>query len=61
VVERIHGVCARLREATARYDVETLAALLREAVPEFVPADSPQLPRKVGTVVAFPARASRRT
>ncbi|MGN7725086.1 polysaccharide biosynthesis protein [Luteimonas sp. 22616] len=61
VVEQINGVCVRLREATARYDLDALAALLREAVPEFVPADSPLLPRKVGTVVAFPARASRRT
>jgi FlaA1/EpsC-like NDP-sugar epimerase len=61
VVERINGICVRLREATARYDVDALATLLREAVPEFVPADSPQLPSKVGTVVAFPARASRRT
>jgi FlaA1/EpsC-like NDP-sugar epimerase len=61
VVDRIKGICVRLREATARYDVDALAALLREAVPEFVPADSPQLPSKVGTVVAFPARASRRT
>jgi FlaA1/EpsC-like NDP-sugar epimerase len=61
VAERINGICVRLREANARYDVDALAALLREAVPEFVPADSPRLPRKVGTVVAFPARASRRT
>ncbi|WP_027080376.1 polysaccharide biosynthesis protein [Luteimonas mephitis] len=61
VVERINGICARLREANARYDLEALAALLREAVPEFVPADSPRLPRRVGTVVAFPERVSRRT
>ena len=59
--ERIHSVRARLREATARYDLEALAALLREAVPEFVPADAPEAPQKVATVVAFPARASRRT
>jgi FlaA1/EpsC-like NDP-sugar epimerase len=59
--ERIHSVRARLREAAARYDIEALATLLREAVPEFVPADAPEEPQKVATVVAFPARASRRT
>ena len=61
VVDRIKDVCVRLRDAAARYDTDELATLLREAVPEFIPADSPQPPRKVGTVVAFPARASRRT
>ncbi|HZW17551.1 MAG TPA: nucleoside-diphosphate sugar epimerase/dehydratase [Luteimonas sp.] len=60
-LDRVHDICAQLREASARYDVETLGTLLREAVPEFVPSDLPQLPRKVATVVAFPARASRRT
>ncbi|GAA3918850.1 polysaccharide biosynthesis protein [Luteimonas lutimaris] len=60
-LDRVHDICAQLREASARYDVETLGTLLREAVPEFIPSDLPQLPRKVATVVAFPARASRRT
>ena len=60
-LDRINDICVQLREATARYDIEALGSLLREAVPEFVPSDSPQLPRKVATVVAFPARASRRT
>src|SRR5690606_11559657 len=40
ISDRIHGVCARLRDAAGRYDTEELAALLREAVPEFIPADS---------------------
>lgn len=59
--ERINGIRLRLRDAVGRYDIETLATLLREAVPEFIPADSPKAPQKVATVVAFPARASRRT
>jgi FlaA1/EpsC-like NDP-sugar epimerase len=61
-VERINAIRAQLREAAARYDLDALAVLLREAVPEFVPADTPEeAPQKVATVVAFPARASRRT
>jgi FlaA1/EpsC-like NDP-sugar epimerase len=59
--ERINGIRMRLREAVGRYDIDILAMLLREAVPEFVPVDSPEAPRKVATVVAFPARASRKT
>lgn len=59
--ERINAIRLRLRDAVGRYDIETLAMLLREAVPEFIPADSPETPQKVATVVAFPARASRRT
>ena len=60
-LDRIHDICVQLREAAGRYDVDALGTLLREAVPEFVPSDLPQLPRKVATVVAFPARTSRRT
>src|SRR5690606_13191526 len=60
-LDRIRDICVQLRDAARRYDVDALGTLLREAVPEFVPSDLPQLPRKVGTVVAFPARASRRT
>ncbi len=60
--ERINAIRVRLRDAAASYDLDALSALLREAVPEFVPADAPeQAPQKVATVVAFPARASRRT
>jgi FlaA1/EpsC-like NDP-sugar epimerase len=59
--ERLTGVRVRLREASVRYDLEALAALLREAVPEFVPLILPELPEKTATVVAFPARASRKT
>lgn len=58
--EAIGRARARLRDAVARYDVEALAALLREAVPEFTPADIPGSPRDAATVVAFPARAARK-
>src|SRR3546814_608644 len=61
VVDRINCVCVRLRDAVARYDTDELATLQREAEPEFLTADSPQLHRKVGTAVAYPVRASRRT
>lgn len=52
----------RMREASAQYDLDALAAMLREAVPEFAPmqthdAESPH----AATVVAFPARIARRT
>ncbi|GAA4801019.1 nucleoside-diphosphate sugar epimerase/dehydratase [Lysobacter hankyongensis] len=52
----------RMREASARYELDALAAMLREAVPEFAPmqthdAESPH----AATVVAFPARVARRT
>lgn len=58
--EAIARARACLRDAVARYDVEALAALLREAVPEFTPADIPGSPRDPATVVAFPARAARK-
>src|SRR3546814_675484 len=60
-VDRINGVCVRLRDAVARYDTEELATLLREAGPEFLPPASPQLPPKVGTAVAFPIGRQSRT
>src|SRR5688500_14755225 len=60
VAERIDNASERLREAVARYDIEALAALLRESVPEFSPAEPIAQPH-VGTVVAFPARSARRT
>jgi FlaA1/EpsC-like NDP-sugar epimerase len=60
VAERIDNASQRLREAVARYDIESLAATLRESVPEFSPAAPISAPN-VGTVVAFPARNARRT
>src|SRR4249919_1726396 len=49
----------RMREATARYDLDALSSLLRAAVPEFAPA--PPVHATHATVVAFPARKARRT
>ncbi|HKN77560.1 MAG TPA: nucleoside-diphosphate sugar epimerase/dehydratase [Lysobacter sp.] len=49
----------RMREATARYDLDALSSLLRAAVPEFAPA--PPVHATHATVVAFPARNARRT
>lgn len=57
--ELIGSIRARMRDAVGRYDIETLATLLREAVPEFTPANLPDDMRNT-TVVAFPARAARK-
>src|SRR3546814_18246372 len=57
VVDRINGVCVRLRDAVARYDPDELATMLHAPVTELFSADSPQLPRLAGTVEAFPAVA----
>ena len=57
--EVIASALARLRDACARYDVESLSTLLREAVPEFAPVDNGE--PATATVVAFPARNARRT
>jgi len=59
--ERVVSASTRMRDAVARYDVEELAALLREAVPEFVPIDSAPAGHDSATVVAFPARTARKT
>jgi FlaA1/EpsC-like NDP-sugar epimerase len=50
---------SRLRDAVARYDLEELAQLLQESVPEFSPAGAP-LETASATVVAFPARHARK-
>jgi FlaA1/EpsC-like NDP-sugar epimerase len=59
VAERIAVASDRLRAAVARYDLEEMATLLRDAVPEFAPAD-PVREAASATVVAFPARHSRK-
>ena len=59
--ERVNDLRPRFRDAVGRYDVEALALLLREAVPEFTPAALTPAPQRAATVVAFPARASRQT
>ena len=49
----------RLREASVRYDLDALAQLLRDAVPDFAPAAVANPPASA-TVVAFPARNARK-
>ena len=58
VADNILAASARLRVAVAEYDLETLASILQLSVPEFRPGNEPREP---GTVVAFPARMSRKT
>ncbi|MBN8211885.1 MAG: polysaccharide biosynthesis protein [Xanthomonadales bacterium] len=61
-VDVIAGSLLRMREASVRYDLEALATMLREAVPEFVPAAAGgDSHAHAATVVAFPARNARRT
>ncbi len=59
--DRIEHAVARLREAVAAFDLEMLAALLRETLPEFRPAEAASTRPAAGTVVAFPARQARKT
>jgi FlaA1/EpsC-like NDP-sugar epimerase len=61
-VEAIAAALLRMREACASYDLDALAATLREAVPEFVPnAGGEAAHAHASTVVAFPARNARKT
>jgi len=57
--EQVLASGERLRDAVVRYDVEELAWLLRDSVPEFAPSEEAQQPA-TATVVAFPARHSRK-
>jgi len=59
VADRILAATGRLREAVIRYDLDELALLLRDAVPEFAPSDAME-GTATGTVVAFPARNARK-
>ncbi len=62
--DRIDQATDRMVEAVATYDLTALAFLLRDSVPEFAPAGDGAVPddsQRVATVVAFPARLSRRT
>lgn len=59
VAEHVLSAVHNMREASQRYDQVALAAALRAAVPEFMPADELQEPQ-VATIVRFPARDSRR-
>lgn len=61
-VDAIAQALVRMREASIRYDLEALAGMLREAVPEFVPTITDRDNHAhAATVVAFPARNARRT
>jgi FlaA1/EpsC-like NDP-sugar epimerase len=61
-IDTLAGTLLRMREASARYDIEALAAMLREAVPEFEPtAAGGESHAHAATVVAFPARSARKT
>jgi hypothetical protein len=51
---------ASFTDACGRYDLVALARLLREAVPEFEPLDARENRSANATVVAFPARQSRK-
>lgn len=52
----------RMREASVRYELDALAVMLREAVPEFAPMQTHDAESShAATVVAFPARVARRT
>jgi FlaA1/EpsC-like NDP-sugar epimerase len=59
VAEKIASETSRLRDAVARYDLEQLALILRESVPEFAPSATTREPPSA-TVVAFPARHARK-
>jgi FlaA1/EpsC-like NDP-sugar epimerase len=61
--ERIALASERLRDAVARYDLEDMAVLLRDAVPEFVPVEviAAAAASSDSTIVAFPARNVRKT
>lgn len=61
VADRIMAASARLREAVASYDLETLAQVLQQAVPEFTPGTVAGEASISDTVVAFPARNARKT
>lgn len=59
VGERIRQANQRLRDAVVRYDLEELAVVLRESVPEFLPMSETRA-QSGATVVAFPARHARK-
>jgi FlaA1/EpsC-like NDP-sugar epimerase len=59
VAERIAACIERLRDAVARYDLDELAIVLRDSVPEFSPAE-PMREVANANIVAFPARHARK-
>ncbi len=60
-LEPLEAALSAMREASARYDCNALASLLRATVPDFQPAIEEEGERqRVATVVAFPARNARK-
>lgn len=59
--EKIQQAIVRMRESVAVFDIDALALLLRETLPEFRPATGTPARESAGTVVAFPARQARKT
>jgi len=59
--EKIQQAIVRMRESVSVFDIDALALLLRETLPEFRPATDAPAREVAGTVVAFPARQARRT
>ncbi|MCD9005485.1 polysaccharide biosynthesis protein [Luteimonas sp. XNQY3] len=57
--ERLAAALSKLSDGVARYDLELLAASLREAVPEFAPLQSRAAHNGSATIVAFPPRHAR--
>ncbi len=61
-VDALANALTRMRDASIRYDLDALAVMLREAVPEFMPMSTgSDFHAHAATVVAFPARNARRT
>jgi len=59
--DKIQHALVGMREASVAYDIDLLAKLLREALPEFQPAEGMPGREAAGTVVAFPSRQARKT
>lgn len=59
MLDRILAIGPRMRAAVERYDLDELGLLLREAVPEFDPRDATS--DTPGAIIAFPARAGRKS
>lgn len=59
--EKLAIALSKLADGVARYDLELLAASLREAVPEFAPLQHTFTHNSSATIVAFPPRHARHT
>ena len=57
--EQVRAGTERMRDAVARYDETGLRQILREVIPEFIPAELAEMPEAGATVVPFPAREAR--